>query len=117
MSLSPPNVLWWRAVLKSFCVKFWLVFFLIYFTCGCLRHIQASNDDALLIQTGVQFTCQTIWDLPSVLPEFDKFNDVNRIFFTVWEKKYAKQDFQYKMNLLNPVFTFEQSFPVKPVKL
>lgn len=119
-SLSAPNVLSWGMVSNSFCVKFWLVFgfFLIYFTCGRLRHIHASNNDALLIQTRVQFTCQTIWDLPSVLPEFDKFNNVNRFFFfTVWEKKYAKHDFQYNMNWLNLVFTFEQSFPVKPMKL
>lgn len=65
----------------------------------------------------MQFTYQTICDLPSVLPEFDKFNDVNRNFLTVWGKKYANQDFHYKMNLLNSVFIFEQSFPVKPMKL
>lgn len=37
--------------------------------------------------------------------------------FLQYGKKHAKQDFQYKMNLLNPVFTFEQKFLVKPMKL
>lgn len=38
-------------------------------------------------------------------------------FLQYGKKKYAKQDFHCKMNLLNPVFTFEQSFPVKLMKL
>lgn len=110
MSLSPPNVLCW-GVVKSFGL---CLFFLIYFTWRCLRHTQVSNYDAWLIQTEVQFTYQTICDLPSVLPEFNKFNDVNRNFLTVWGKNMQTKIFTIRWTYLTLSLYLSKAFQWNP---